>query len=95
MYFRKGNTAQRRKILEIISEELTYKDKNFNIKLKPIFQTIAENQYVLTKKFANNRILEMGINKGLEPNSNPKSIKNSSGGTRTYNPSVNSRMLCH
>jgi len=40
-YFSKGNIKQKRKILEIISDEITYKDKNFNIKLKPIFQTIA------------------------------------------------------
>lgn len=32
---------------EIISEEITYKDKNFDIKLKPIFQIIVENQYNL------------------------------------------------
>lgn len=36
--------------MEIISEEITYKDKNFDIKLKPIFQTIAENQYNLVQK---------------------------------------------
>ena len=42
-YFLKGNLLQRRKIMEIISEEITYKDKNFDIKLKPIFQTIVEN----------------------------------------------------
>lgn len=65
------------KILEIISEEITHKDKHFDIKLKPIFQTIAENQYNLTQKFANNRTLETGIKKGLEPDSTPKYRKNS------------------
>ena len=72
MYFLKGNTAQRRKILEIISEEITYKDKKFDIKLRPIFQTIAENQYKLSLKYANNRTSETSIKKGLEPNSSPK-----------------------
>ena len=90
-YFLKGNTVQRRKILEIISEEITYKNKKFDIKLRPIFQTIAENQYNLTcgsgsvdeiissfpQIFANNRTSETGIKKGLEPNSSSKSIKNS------------------
>ena len=52
-YFSKGNIKQKRKILEIISEEITYKDKKFNVKLKPIFKTIAQNQYNLTQKFAN------------------------------------------
>ena len=94
-YFLKGNTAQKRKILEIISEEITYKDKKFDIKLRPIFQTIAENQYKLSLKYANNRTSEAGIKKELEVNSSSKSIKNSSGGTRTYNLSVNSRLLCH
>lgn len=46
--------------MEIISEEITYKDKNFDIKLKPIFQTIVENQYNLEQKNANNRTLETG-----------------------------------
>ncbi len=32
-YFSKGNIKQKRKILEIISDEITYKDKNFNVKL--------------------------------------------------------------
>ena len=41
--------------MEIISEQITYKDKNFDIKLKPIFQTIVENQYNLEQKNANNR----------------------------------------
>ena len=78
MYFLKGNTAQRRKILEIISEEITYKDKKFDIKLRPIFQTIAENQYNLSLKYANNRTSETSIKKELEVNSSSKSIKNSS-----------------
>ena len=71
-YFLKGNTAQKRKILEIISEEITYKNKKFDIKLRPIFQTIAENQYKLSLKYANNRTSETSIKKGLEPNSSPK-----------------------
>ena len=78
-YFLKGNLLQRRKIMEIISEEITYKDKNFDIKLKPIFQTIVENQYNLVQKNANNRTLETGIKKGLETNSYPNNRKNSPG----------------
>ena len=64
--------------MEIISEEITYKDKNFDIKLKPIFQTIVENQYNLAQKNANNRTSETGIKKGLETNSCPNNRKNSS-----------------
>ena len=56
-YFSKGNTKQKRKILEIISDEITYKNKHFDIKLKPVFQTIAENQYNLVHNFSNNRNL--------------------------------------
>ena len=74
-YFLKGNLFQRRKIMEIISEQITYKDKNFDIKLKPIFQTIVENQYNLVQKNANNRTLETGIKKGLEANSYPNNRK--------------------
>lgn len=94
-YFLKGNLFQRRKIMEIISEEITYKDKNFDIKLKPIFQTIVENQYNLEQKNANNRTLETITKKGLETNSCPNNRKNSPGWTRTSNPSINSRMLRH
>lgn len=61
--------------MEIISEEITYKDKNFDIKLKPIFQTIVENQYNLEQKNANNRTLGNGIKKGLETNSCPNNKK--------------------
>ena len=94
-YFSKGNIKQKRKILEIISEEITYKDKNFNVKLKPIFQTIAENQYVLTQKFANNLTFKTGIKKGLETNSCPNNGKYSPGWARTNNLPVNSRLLHH
>lgn len=52
-----------------------YKDKNFDIKLKPIFQTIVENQYNLEQKNANNRTSETGIKKGLETNSCPNNRK--------------------
>ena len=51
------------------------------IKLKPIFQTIVENQYNLVQKNANNRTLETGIKKGLEANSYPNNRKNSPGWT--------------
>lgn len=94
-YFVQGNIKQKRKILEIISDEITYKDKHFDIKLKPIFQTIAENQYILKQKSDNNRTLETGIKKGLEPDSTPKYRKNSPGWTRTNNLPVNSRLLRH
>ena len=94
-YYQRGSVAQRRKILEIISEKITYKDKSLNISLKPVFQAIAEKQYNLCFKLENNRTQENTIKKGFEPNSNPDFLNGSSGGTRTYNPSVNSRMLCH
>ncbi|CCY63914.1 resolvase [Clostridium sp. CAG:967] len=94
-YYQKGTTAQRRKILEIISEKITYKDKVFNIDLKPVFRTIAENQYNLCSNLDNNRTLETGIKKGLEPNSDPNNRKNSPGWTRTNNLPVNSRLLRH
>lgn len=80
--------------MEIISEQITYKDKNFDIKLKPIFQTIAENQYNLEQN-ANNRTSETGIKKGLETNSCPNNRKNSPGWTRTNSLPVNSRLLRH
>ncbi len=56
-YYLKGSITQRRKILEIISEKITYKDKTFNLILKPVFQTIIENQYILRSNFDNNRTL--------------------------------------
>ena len=94
-YFLQGNIEQRRRILEIISEQITYKNKHFDIKLKPIFQTIVENQYNLVQKNANNRTPETGIKKGLETDSCPNNRKNSPGWTRTNNLPVNSRLLRH
>lgn len=91
----KGSLDKKRKIIEIISDEITYKDKVFDLKLKPIFQTIVENQYNLEQKNTNNRTSETGIKKGLETDSCPKYRKNSPGWTRTSNPSINSRMLRH
>ena len=94
-YYHKGTIAQRRKILEIISEKITYKDKTFNLILKPIFQTIAENQYNLRSNLDNNRTLENGTKKGLETDLSPNNRKNSPGWTRTNNLPVNSRLLRH
>lgn len=94
-YCCKGNIEQRRKILDIISEKITYKDKSFDIELRPIFQTIAQNQYNLCTKSDNNRTLKKGIKKGLEPNSNPDFLNGSPGWTRTNNLPVNSRLLRH
>ncbi len=48
-YYLKGNTPQKRRIIEIIKDKITYKDKKLNIELKPIFQTIVENQYILSQ----------------------------------------------
>lgn len=65
------------RIIEIISDKISYKDKKFDIELKPVFQTIAENQYKLRTENNNNRTLETGTKKGLEPDSTPKYRKNS------------------
>ena len=79
----------------IISEKITYKDKVFNLHLKPVFQTIAENQYNLRGRNGNNRTLENGTKKGLETDLSPNVRKNSPGWTRTNNLPVNSRLLRH
>ena len=53
--------------MEIISEQITYKDKNFDIKLKPIFQTIIENQYNLVqKKIPTIELWKQALKKGLK-----------------------------
>lgn len=94
-YFKKGNFDQRRRILEIISDGITYKDGELNIKLKPVFQSIVENQYISAQKMSNNRNTETGTIKGVEAPSTPLNEKFSPGWTRTSNPSINSRMLRH
>ena len=94
-YFKKGDARQRRRILEIISEEVTYKDGELNIKLKPIFQSIVENQFISAQKMANNRNVEIGIIKGSEAPSDPRNEKISPGWTRTNSLPVNSRLLRH
>lgn len=94
-YYQQGTIAQRRKILEIISEKITYKDKAFNLILKPVFQTILENQYILNTKNANNRTLGNGTKKEVETDLTSLNRKNSPGWTRTNNLPVNSRLLRH
>ena len=94
-YYLKGNNEQKRRIIEIISDKISYKDKNFDIELKPVFQTIAENQYKLRTENNNNRTLETSTKKGLETNSCPNNRKNSPGWTRTNSLPVNSRLLRH
>lgn len=74
-YFKKGNFDQRRRILEIISDGITYKDGELNIKLKPVFQSIVENQYISAQKMNNNRNAETGIIKGVEIPSTPLNEK--------------------
>ena len=54
-YYLKGNIEQRKKIIEIISNKISYKNKNLNVELKPIFQTIVENCYNLQQNRDNNR----------------------------------------
>ena len=45
---------------------ITYKDKNFDIKRKPIFQTIAENQYNWEQKMPTIELLKQALKKGLK-----------------------------
>ena len=76
-YYSKGNNQQKRKIIEIISDKISYKDKKFDIELKPVFQTIAENQYKLRTQNSNNRTLENGIITELDAKNTPEYRKNS------------------
>ena len=76
-YYLKGNTAQKRRIIEIIKNKITYKDKELNIELKPIFQTIVENHYILSQKADNNRTLENVNITELEAKKDPEYSKNS------------------
>ena len=94
-YFQKGNSQQRRRILEIISDEVTFKNGELNIKLKPLFQSIVENQYISAQKMNKNRNTETGIIKGFEAPSDPLNEKFSPGWTRTNSLPVNSRLLRH
>ena len=77
--------------LLVLVDRFTRKTHIKKLERKTAFRTIAQNQYKLacvsgsvdeiTSSFpqegANIRTLEMGINKGFELNSNPKSTKNS------------------
>ena len=42
--------AQRRKIMNIISEKIVYKNKSFDIKLRTVFQDLVENHCKMTQK---------------------------------------------
>ena len=68
-----------REHLEIISDEITYKDGELNIKLKPVFQSLVENQYISALKNDSNRSAETGIIKGSEAPLDPQNVKNSPG----------------
>ena len=74
--------AQRRKIMNIISEKIVYKNKSFDIKLRPVFQDLVENHCKMTQKIGKNRNAKNGIIKGVEPNSTPKYKKYSPCGTK-------------
>ena len=74
-YFSQGTFEERKRVLEIISDEITYKDGELNIKLKPIFQSLVENQYISALKTSSNRSAETGIIKGVELNSTPENKK--------------------
>ena len=94
-YFKKGNPKQRRRILEVIAEEFSYSNKQFNLMLKPVFQSIVENQYISAQKSDRVRNTETGIIKGIEVPSTPLNEKFSPGWTRTNSLPVNSRLLRH
>ena len=68
---------ERKRVLEIISDEITYKDGELNIKLKPIFQSLVENQYISALKTNSNRSAEIGNIKGSEAPLDPQNVKNS------------------
>ena len=94
-YFSQGTFEVRKRVLEIISDEITYKDGELNIKLKPIFQSLVENQYISALKTNSNRSAEIGIIKGSEAPLDPQNKKYSPGWARTNNLPVNSRLLHH
>ena len=56
---------------------ITYKDGELNIKLKPIFQSLVENQYISALKTNSNRSAEIGNIKGSEAPLDPQNVKNS------------------
>ncbi|MCQ2743303.1 MAG: hypothetical protein MJ230_00710 [bacterium] len=73
------NLQQKKLILEIISEDLTYKDKTLSVKLRPIFDCLSKSSIKLINiEFENNRTLENMIDSGLQGDKTPKTIKNSS-----------------
>ena len=74
-YFSQGTFEQRKRVLEIISDEITYKDGELNIKLKPVFQSLVENQYISALKNDSNRSAETGIIKGSEAPLDPQNKK--------------------
>ena len=48
--FIRGTMHQRKKIINIIAEAILYKDKHFDIKLRPFFQDLVKKQLELVKK---------------------------------------------
>ena len=74
----KGNLQQKKLILEIIAEDLTYKDKTLSVKLRPIFDCLSKSSIKLINiEFDNNRTLESMIDSELQEDKDSKQRKNS------------------
>ena len=85
---------QRKKIINIIAEAILYKDKHFDIKLRPFFQDLVKNQLELAKN-SKYRNVKTTVLPGVETTYANFALKNSPGWTRTNNLPVNSRLLRH
>ena len=85
-----GSLEQRRRIINIIGLNLSYKDKEFNIELKPVFETIIKNTYKLTAKNDNNRTRKNSATIDVEADCDTDFLNRSPGWTRTNNLPVNS-----
>ena len=93
--FIRGTMHQRKKIINIIAEAILYKDKHFDIKLRPFFQDLVKNQLELVKKNSKYRNVKTTVLSGVETTCANFALKNSPGWTRTNNLPVNSRLLRH
>lgn len=93
--FIRGTMHQRKKIINIIAEAILYKDKHFDIKLRPFFQDLVKNQLELVKKNSKYRNVKTTVLPGVETTYANFALKNSPGWTRTNNLPVNSRLLRH
>ncbi len=90
-----ANNEEKRNILNLVCSNSVYKDKELSIELNSVFSCLAETVNLENLSKNSDRTQKNNAQSGFETDKDAILENLSPGWTRTSNPSVNSRMLCH